>query len=165
VWSASRRAELEALVAEFDARAPVWGFKDPRALFLLDEWQAVVGDLRLIGVYRHPARVAASLARRGDHAADGRDAVRLWCAYNEQLVRRHRQAPFPILCFDRPDTELLAALGVIAPTLGLAVPRSPGEFFDASLIHHAPLRAEPIPWRARRLWRYLEDHVHHVTSA
>ena len=43
---------------------PLWGFKDPRTLLTLEGWQRLVPDLEFVGVFRHPARVARSLASR-----------------------------------------------------------------------------------------------------
>src|SRR5690242_14188731 len=44
VWSATRLAELRAIVRAMDDQFERWGFKDPRTLLALDGWKEVLGD-------------------------------------------------------------------------------------------------------------------------
>ena len=85
--------------AEYAGR-PLWGFKDPRTLLTMEGWQRLVPDLEFVGIFRHPARVARSLASRPEPPVAGRS--QLWQAYNEQppgdcIDRR----PFPLLVVRR----------------------------------------------------------------
>ena len=74
-WSADHERARRELLAEHAGR-PVWGFKDPRTLLTLDGWLALVPDLELVGVFRHPMRVARSLERRnGMESGTGRGAM------------------------------------------------------------------------------------------
>lgn len=43
---------------------PQWGWKDPRTTLLLDFWQSLLPDIKILGVYRHYAQVTDSLMRR-----------------------------------------------------------------------------------------------------
>jgi hypothetical protein len=101
-----------AAMAEIAAgRAPhgLWGFKDPRACFFLEEWWRAVPGAKVIGVVRHPAGAAASLMRResrlagslgGPHAglaADPALPLRMWVAANRLLTEAVRRRPEAVL--------------------------------------------------------------------
>jgi hypothetical protein len=153
-WSDAQRDELGSIVADLGRAGTVWGFKDPRTLFVLDEWRAVVPDLEVVGIYRNPEAVAASLGRRGSFSMPRREALALWTVYNRRLVEIHRARPFPVLCFDRSASELAGQVGALANGFGLVRHDVDPSFFDASLVHHGAL--ERVPWRARPTWRALE---------
>ena len=157
-WSAARRAALAAHVADMNARYPNgWGFKDPRALFVLDEWLRQVPGLARAGIFRHPLAVWRSLAARNERFDQGR-SVDLWCAYNARLVAEHKRAAFPILRFDVGADELFAGLSRVAKALGLPGADRTSRFFDAELVHNDE-GAEPVPRVCRDLWLYLEAQV------
>ncbi len=154
VWDASQSAALAAHVARMDAAYALWGFKDPRALLLLDEWLRQVPRLERVGIYRHPRAVHRSLAAR-DARFTPRRAVRLWRAYVERLVAEHRRAPFPILAFDVGPDELDAQLRAVAGLLHLPVAEG-ATFYDPELVHQAGAARESVPWSCRRLMAYLD---------
>jgi hypothetical protein len=157
-WSAARRSALAAHVADMNARFPGgWGFKDPRALLVLDEWRQQVPDLARAGIFRHPLAVWRSLHARSERFDQGR-AVDLWRSYNEHLVAEHRRSPFPILRFDVGPEELFDGLSVVAKTLRLPAADRTSKFFDAELVHNDE-GAEPVPRSCRELWTYLEAQV------
>ncbi len=153
-WSDAQRDELRRIVDDLGRDAAVWGFKDPRTLFVLDEWRAQVPDLEVVGIFRNPQAVAASLGRRGSFSMPRRPALALWTVYNQRLVEIHRARPFPVLCFDRSASELARQVGALATRFGLAQPDVDPSFFDATLVHHGAV--ERVPWRARPTWRALE---------
>lgn len=154
-WSDARRAELAAFVARMDADYPLWGFKDPRALLVLDEWLRQVPDLVRVGIYRHPLAVHRSLAHRSDRFDEAR-SLALWRAYNERLVAELRRAPFPLLRFDVPRDELLAGLERVARDLRLPHAERPSGFFDEALVH-AEAGDDSVPRACRALWDELES--------
>ena len=159
LWSDERRAELGAHIADMDARYPGgWGFKDPRALLVFDEWMRQAPSLARVGVFRHPHAVHRSLAARSDRFDEGR-STDLWCAYNEHLVAEHRRSPFPVLRFDVSADELLRGLARVADHLELSQAQRESAFFDPSLVHNDDSGGEPIPRKCRELWAYLEAQV------
>jgi hypothetical protein len=158
-WQDERRKALAAFVAGMNAQYAQWGFKDPRTLLLLDEWQRLVPNLEFVGIFRHPEAVARSLAKRKFSPVDRRPALALWKAYNERLVALHRRTPFPILRFDIPRDELLAGVAALTPQWNLSGADRPGEFFDADLVHEAA-GDERVPMSCRRIWNYLVDNTH-----
>jgi hypothetical protein len=158
-WSGERSAALARHIAEMDAQHGRWGFKDPRALLLFDEWRRQVGDgLARVGIYRHPGAVHLSLANRNPRFDESR-AAKLWAAYNDCLVAEHRRAPFPLLRFD-VETELrTSALASVAAHLRLPQADRRSTFFDEGLVHNAEAAAAPVPRACRPAWMYLEEHA------
>ena len=154
IWSDQQRRELATIIASMGARFDVWGFKDPRAMFVLDEWRRQVDGLRCVGIYRDPNAVAASMADRGSHSVPRDEALDLWCTYNERLLAVHRAAPFPLLCFDARPDALLADVVRIAPGLGLDATRA--DAFFAQEIRHQRAESNRLPLRCRRMMRRLE---------
>lgn len=156
-WSAERSAALAAHCAAMDAAYAAWGFKDPRSLFVLDEWRRLRGSLSCVGIYRHPLAVAKSLAARSERFDEDR-SVKLWCAYNERLVEEVAARPFPLLRFDVPPDRLAAGLAAASRDLGLPKAEQGSAFFSEKLVHHDPADL-PVPKAARKLWDELERRV------
>jgi hypothetical protein len=157
-WSSARREALAAHVRDMGARYPRgWGFKDPRALLVLDEWKRQVPELVRVGIFRHPLAVWRSLHARSERFDRDR-AFSLWCAYNERLVAEHRRSAFPVLRFDVGADELFAGLSRIAKALGLPGADRKSRFFDAELVHNDEA-SEPVPRPCRELWNHLEAQV------
>lgn len=48
----------------------LWGFKDPRAVLVLDFWKRYIPGIKVICLYRHPLETCISLFSRGDGFAD-----------------------------------------------------------------------------------------------
>jgi hypothetical protein len=62
-WHPRHFVRMEEILAEY-AHEKLWGFKDPRALFLLHGWEQRIPDMEYVGIYRHPMAVARSLNSR-----------------------------------------------------------------------------------------------------
>lgn len=153
-WSDARRAELAAFIAGMNADYSAWGFKDPRALLVFDEWVRQVPALIRVGIYRHPAAVHASLAARSDRF-DTKRSFGLWETYNARLVEELRRSAFPLLRFDVPQDELLRGLDVVARELALPHADVPSTFFEQGLVHNEA--AAEIPKNCKALWDELES--------
>jgi len=84
-----RRLAAE-LVAGLADRAP-WGFKDPRAMLVLELWLDIIPRLRVVLCLRNPLEVAQSIATRGRTEVD--DALQWWGrCYNACVPRLPRDA-------------------------------------------------------------------------
>jgi hypothetical protein len=131
---------------------PVWGFKDPRTLLTLDGWLQLVPDLEFVGVFRHPARVARSLASRPKLPVE--DPVELWRSHNARLLEVHRRSAFPIVCFDDDSDVLARNFNRVAELLGLAPATEEEPFFTDDL---RGVDAEPVelPADVRLLYEEL----------
>lgn len=135
VWTADERQRARALIDSYKGVAR-WGFKDPRALLLVEGWRALLPMLGFVGIFRHPTAVAQSLAARG--GMPEAQAFALWRAYNVRLLRLYQQQPFPLLCFDEDESVLHRKLDEVLRELGLA-PLTEERFFSAELKHHGRL--------------------------
>ena len=66
-------------------------------------WLDILENVSLVGSFRHPRKVAASLIRR-QPTMSLKEAVDMWCDYNERLLRVYSQYSFPLISFDlEPD--------------------------------------------------------------
>lgn len=155
-WSDERRTALAAFIREMSRDYPAWGFKDPRALLVLDEWHRQVPGLARVGIYRHPLAVHRSLLARNPRFDEARSA-RLWSAYNERLVEEHRRAPFPLLRFDVASERLLRGLEEVSRALELPGAGRASDFFSKDLVHQSDAASAPVPRPCRALWEELES--------
>ena len=129
-WAPDHVERGIAILGELSER-PVWGFKDPRTLLTLDGWLQLVPDLEFVGVFRHPARVARSLASRPKLRVE--DPVALWRSHNTRLLEVHRRSAFPIVCFDDDSDVLARNFNRVAELLGLAPATEEEPFFTEDL--------------------------------
>ena len=155
-WDRSDEERARSLVEPYVRAGRPWGFKDPRTLWMVEGWLRLLPSARIVGVFRHPSLVARSLAARtGDLTIETREGLRLWCAYNAELLRLYRKYRFPLVHFNPGgafEEDFIAPLTAFARSIGLSGQLD--RFFDDGLIHqteHGP--AETL--RARFLFRRL----------
>lgn len=169
-WSGSLAVARDTLLAENIEPGRPWMFKDPRTLLTLPFWQESIPELKRIGTFRHPLRVAASLYFRDKMPI--RHGLELWCTYNERLLREHDRQSFPVLCFDLPREAYLHAVCAAVLTLcadwitrGDLRTELGAQFYDSDLVHQKQEDAEDwsgiiddlgdMPERARELYQRL----------
>ena len=138
-WDRADEERGRALIRPYLDVARPWGFKDPRTMWTVEGWLRLLPNARLLGVFRHPSLVVRSLtARSGTLAIEPDEALRLWCAYNAELICLQRKHGFPVLHFGGDETfrdDVVAPLTSFARAIGLhgALDR----FFDRRLVHQA----------------------------
>ncbi|MBU6506039.1 MAG: glycosyltransferase [Alphaproteobacteria bacterium] len=97
--AASTTHRLRTIVEREFAAAPLWGLKDPRLCRLLPLWLPLLRALRItphfVLVLRHPAEVAASLAKR-DRKSNAAAAL-LWLRHMLEAERATRGLPRTIV--------------------------------------------------------------------
>jgi hypothetical protein len=129
---------LAAVVEGLAAAGRPWGVKDPRLLFLLPAWLEIVPAVRLVGVLRHPAAVAASLTARNGFAPEAARAIA--DAHLERLAALQGALGFPILDYDGPRPALLAGARAVTEGMGLTWDETAAEaLFDPGLRHQKAL--------------------------
>ncbi len=133
------------------------GVKDPRLLLLLDRWLEIVPPpYKLIGTYRHPMSVAKSLAARNGLSEE--KSIRLWLHYNNALMERHKQNPFPLLAFDLTDIDQYCnTLATLAIEFGLKPRQTHLYHFISQKLDHYPNKTV-VPFACREIYNYLEFH-------
>ncbi len=109
------------------------GFKDPRTLLHLTQWQTLCTP-RYVGIFRHPSAVAHSLNRRDNLTLE--DAINLWSHYNTILIELWKKSPFPLINFDAPTMMLQKTIKKAATTLNLPKANENIYTLDPSLKHH-----------------------------
>jgi len=150
-WDDDFRTQRAAVIAAH-AASWRWGFKDPRTVLTLVFWQEGIPDLALVGTFRHPHAVAASLARRDSLPVD--EALALWTVYDERLLAAHDRQAFPLISFDLPSAACADGVPGIAAALDL--PGRPG-FFSGELRHHGPDVEAPLPPETDELYQRLRS--------
>jgi len=110
------------------------GFKDPRILLYLDSWKKYLPkDILIIGIFRHPLKVAESLKTRNQFSY--KKSLELWETYNQKLLYFLEKFDGFLLDFDKPKKELLLELKLIAEKLGLAKDIELNEWYSEELFH------------------------------
>lgn len=153
VWNEEHREQARALLHQF-AMEPVFGFKDPRALIVLDGWREVYPAAEFVGIFRHPNAVASSLARR-----DGTPrwaGLSLWHTYNKALYAQYCKSPFPILCFDDDEAVLDEKIFKVAAGMGLRDKPDEDKFYSSELKSTTDLSRPRLPWKVGRLYKKLK---------
>lgn len=152
-WSQEQRGRRDAFIAGH-ADQPLWGWKEPRTLLVIDGWLEVLPQLEMVGTFRHPLVVARSLKRR--HGNDTpRMWLEVWLAYNEILLRLVEQRGLPLIDFDLSAERYQARLGEIVEELRL--PGGDDDFFDASLRSQKQLPNAELPADVARVYDRLRQ--------
>ena len=153
IWSAEHIAVAKALLAEHAGESS-FGFKDPRALLVLDGWKKLFPAIEFVGIYRHPNAVAKSLEKRSSKSRE--ESLKLWYAYNRVLYQEYKNIPFPILSFDDDETVLDEKIFRAAREMGLVHQSGDEKFYTADLRHNDGVGGPSLPWRVRRLYNKLK---------
>ncbi len=113
-----------------------WGFKDPRALFLLPFWEERIDHIQLVGTFRHPLTVAMSLYHRNRIPLE--NGLKMWQRYNMQLYNLLKENEFPLISFDVSLEEYIFSISRVIKNVGLDIYKFNNQqhFYDNSLIHH-----------------------------
>lgn len=142
------------LYIESRAGHPLWAFKDPRTLLVLEGWTSRLHALEFIGIFRHPAEVAMSIHSRNDLPIE--HGLQTWTTYNQRLLDLHRRQAFPLLEFvgtgsvmKRSCTLGLSQLGLEANSNALAVFGKDKKHFTAEAID--------LPQNVADLYAALQD--------
>ncbi|MEQ9465318.1 MAG: hypothetical protein RJQ10_16775 [Haliea sp.] len=151
-WQQQHREVACGLLASH-AHLPVLGFKDPRALLVLEGWKTLLPNLEYVGIFRHPDAVARSLHNRSRMPRE--QALSLWYAYNCVLFREFRRLRFPLLCFDEEEALFTAKVDTVIDRLQLQRPAHPQRFYDNELRNYTAADSGRLPWRVRWLYYRL----------
>jgi hypothetical protein len=152
-WSGDHIAAAKALLADHAGESN-FGFKDPRALLVLDGWKKLFPAIEFVGIYRHPNAVAKSLEKRSSKSRE--ESLKLWYAYNRVLYQEYRKKPFPILSFDDDEAVLDEKIFSAAGKMGLVHQGGEEKFYTADLRHNDGEGGPSLPWKVRRLYNKLK---------
>jgi len=110
------------------------GFKDPRIILNLDSWLPYLPkDIVIIGIFRHPLKVAQSLKKRDNFSYE--KSLALWKIYNEKLLSILEKHSGFLIDFDWPKAKLLLELNLILNKIGLITNPAFSEWYSKELLH------------------------------
>ena len=139
-WRAERLDALRAIIAKYPSG--LWGFKDPRTLFLLDGWYSVIPEsrFRYVATFRHPMAVARSLKARNGMSID--QGLELWTCYNQRLLSLMEDRKIQLVDFNIPGSTYSKQIAAICQGLDLNLEEPEVPFRDAALISHHQTKHE-----------------------
>jgi len=160
------RSRAERLVADRLAAGRIWGWKDPRTVLFLEDWNDLLPDAAHVVVFRRPWEVVDSLYRRGDDpfAVNPSFAIAVWLHYNRTLLNFTRR--FPDRCVVLEVSQIAAdpplACRTIRERLGVAIGDPPAVFEERLLrvdlpVERAALVAELSPQAIETYLRLREQ--------
>jgi hypothetical protein len=166
--SAARAAadEIDSLLGEDFADAPLWAVKDPRLCRFLPLWLPLLArrgvQAKVLAIVREPAQVARSLAARDGIRAT--HAELLWLRAAAEIAQGSAGLPRALLDFEQLVSDPDAAIAQAAAQLQVQFPRA-GESLRAAVAEdqrhhrreaaastspaaqlHARLAVAPDPW-------------------
>ena len=136
-WNVELVERRDRIIEEISQRADTWwGFKDPRVMLTLPFWQEGIGQMEFIGTFRHPIRVAQSIAKRDRKSIV--EGITLWLTYNRLMLQLRQLHHFPVVDFDMAESDYLKDVQQKLERLGLTS-EAPPDFFDSSLRHQTDI--------------------------
>ncbi len=153
-WHARHYARAQEILGEY-AHEPLWGFKDPRALFLLHGWKRMIPDIQFIGIFRHPMAVAQSLNSRPALPISIEQGLQMWVLYNRALLNEYEKKSFPLLCFDWSEEKFHHHLNHLHTELKLKPVPEDQRFYTADLHKQKIASDSVLPEEANKLYQQL----------
>ena len=109
------------------------GFKDPRIILFLDAWSKYLPEnIFVVGIFRHPLKVAESLKKRDNFSYE--KSLNLWKSYNENLLSILEKHNGFLLNFDWPKEKLFSELEYMFDKLGLITSMNISEWYSEGLL-------------------------------
>ncbi|MCH4821590.1 sulfotransferase [Gramella lutea] len=93
------RAEAKLIIDKKDKWDEVWGWKDPRTVLFLKDWQKEIPDLKFLFVWRSSNEVVNSLLRRYSKSQNKTDKIgfirslKTWKIYNSRILAFYKNNP------------------------------------------------------------------------
>ena len=141
-FSNDKLSEARRLIGKRNARYALWGWKDPRSVFFLDQWKEIIPELKVLLVWRPCLETVYSLVRRRKTAKTTlTEPVRLWISYNKKICEYKRNHPdctilSPLDYIIRHDKEFF---GILKKKLQVDLKYYPiNTVYDQSLMHKKP---------------------------
>ena len=95
-----------------------YGMKDPRFSLTFEKWKPFMSSVSLVGIFRHPLKVAESLKIRNGFSYE--KSLNLWLEYNQTLLKHIEKYNGFLIDFDWDSKKLLDETKQVAIKIGLA---------------------------------------------
>jgi len=93
-FSQDKLKKARELAEVRNSKYPVWGWKDPRTVFFLEQWKEIIPDMKVLLIWRPCLETTYSLMRRKKTAKVGlTEPVRLWISYNKKVCEYKEKHP------------------------------------------------------------------------
>jgi hypothetical protein len=156
-WNQEQKLIRDSIIEGYEQRAKaVWGFKDPRTMFVLEGWLDVLPQTRFVGTFRHHDSVVQSLLHRNPELFTQDSAAELWYRYNKRLLSIVQAYQCKLVAFDCDHATLLKQLKEVTADLELRLPRFGLCFFRSRLRHHRPRPQQRYPEHIEQLYDELQ---------
>jgi len=135
------------------------GFKDSRILLCLNAWKKFLpNNILIIGIFRHPLKVAESLKKRDMFSY--KQSLELWKTYNQNMLNFLEKYDGFLLNFDWPKERLFEELNMISKKLGLFENADLSEWYTEKLItsHKTMDRDYTIPTDVQTVYLKLQKY-------
>jgi hypothetical protein len=110
------------------------GFKDPRVIFCLESWRKYLPNkLFIVGIFRHPLKVAESLKNRNNFSYE--KSINLWYKYNTKLLELLNVHDGILFNFDWSREKILSELKSSFERLHLSTAIDLNQWFTEDLLH------------------------------
>jgi hypothetical protein len=138
----------QQLVDIRNQKYPIWGWKDPRTVFFLEQWSSLIPHLKVLLLWRPCWQVMDSLQRRKNERQgksrsavniSALNAIRLWLLSNASMLAYYRNHPestliFPLSTIIDEDAQVLS---IINQKFGLQFQYRPiSEVLDSDLLNN-----------------------------
>lgn len=113
-FSSENRVHISNLIKSRSTKYPIWGWKDPRSVFFLEDWKSLIPNLKVLFLWRPCGEVVRSLVTRSTKAqfdvfkVGREESVLMWITYNALILNYLRKHP--------RDSILLSTRDIIANT-------------------------------------------------
>ena len=152
-----QRARIEQVLGWLCGFDGVAGWKDPRGTLTLPAWLEAARELdvpvHVVGVFREPAAVAASIVRHERGAFNFTQALNAWCIHSARLLEHANllKDRFHWFTIDQDVERVATNLGGIADKLGLRNGVGPVSASGESMI----AKNADVPGDALRIYERL----------
>ncbi len=110
------------------------GFKDPRILLCLEAWiKYLPQNFLMVGIFRHPLKVAESLKKRNQFSYE--KSLELWQVYNTKLLSFLERHDGFLLDFDWEKEKVFSELSLVSSKIGLSARTDLSEWYSKELLH------------------------------
>lgn len=111
-----------------------YGFKDPRFLLLYKKYLSNFPENTIVmGIFRHPLKVAESLAVRNNFSYE--KSIKLWTIHNEKLLSLLEEKPGYLFSFDWNKKQMIDELQMVFGKIGLCNTINFDEWYSDELLH------------------------------
>jgi hypothetical protein len=163
-WTPEEKAKVLDILRPFVGKE-LWGFKDPRTIWLLEGYLELFPSCKLIATVRHPTAVEKSLnARHKGIQLSLEEGRSLWRVTNEKLLCLRQMHALTLLRFSNmgiADPLFSEPFDRFVKSCGLAMHAA--EFYDRDLVHQADLSLSDDD-QDRDLWRRLIAAIDPISS-